>query len=130
MRDFSISFKRRPTRWRRATAAPITIASWRWSRSSNQTDELVAVGRLVANVDHETAEFAILVADAWQGKGAGVLVTERCLAIAGEWGLRRVEAITAVANTRMIAIFEQCGFAIEYDSPERIFRALKQIRSG
>jgi acetyltransferase len=89
--------------------------------------ELVAVGRLVADVDHETAEFAILVADAWQGKGAGVQVTERCLAIAAEWGIRRVEAVTALANMRMISIFEQCGFELEYDSPSGIIRAKKRI---
>ena len=91
------------------------------------TGELAAVGRLVADVDHETAEIAILVADAWQGMGVGVLLTEGCLGIARQWGVRHVVALTAIDNPRMIAIFEQCGFELEYDSHGGSMRASKQI---
>ncbi|MBI3862867.1 MAG: bifunctional acetate--CoA ligase family protein/GNAT family N-acetyltransferase [Planctomycetia bacterium] len=90
-------------------------------------EEFAGVGRLVADVDHETAEFAILIADAWQGRGIGARLTERCLEIAGQWGIRTVEAITALDNQRMIAIFEECGFAIEYDAPEGMIRARKRL---
>jgi acetyltransferase len=89
--------------------------------------EFAGVGRLVADLDHETAEFAILIADAWQGQGIGVRLTERCLEIARQWGIRSVEAITALDNSRMIAIFEQCKFAVEYDASSGVMRARKQI---
>lgn len=91
--------------------------------------EFAGVGRMVADVDHETAEFAILVGDAWQGQGIGVRLTERCLEIASQWGLRTIEAVTALDNQRMIAIFEQCGFDVEYDSAAGAMRAYKQIAS-
>jgi acetyltransferase len=82
----------------------------------------------VADVDHETAEFAILVADAWQGQGLGVQVTQRCLAIAGLWGIRSVEAVTALDNQRMIAIFEQCAFEVEYDALAGMMRARQRLK--
>ena len=92
------------------------------------TGELIAVGRLVADVDHETAEFALLVTDAWQGQGIGVCVTGRCLKVAEQWGIRRVEAVAALSNSRMIAIFEQCGFEVEYDAAEGMMRALARLQ--
>ena len=33
---------------------------------------LVGVGRLVADPDHETVEYAVLVSDAWQNRGLGL----------------------------------------------------------
>jgi acetyltransferase len=92
--------------------------------------EFAGVGRLVADLDHETAEFAILIADAWQGKGIGVRLTERCLEIARQWGIHSVEAITAIDNSRMIAIFEQCGFVVNHDAGAGIMRARKHIVSA
>jgi acetyltransferase len=92
------------------------------------TRELLGIARLVADIDHETAEFAILIADAWQGMGVGVQLTERCLEIAGEWGIRQITAVTAVDNSRMIAIFEQCGFELAYDAAEGMYRAVKRTR--
>ena len=41
--------------------------------------ELVAVGRLVADRDHDRAEFGILVVDAWQGRGLGGMLLDMCL---------------------------------------------------
>lgn len=76
--------------------------------------ELVGVGRLVADPDHETAEYAVLVADAWQGRGLGKLLTEACLSIAERWGLRSVYGETATDNTRMIHLFRSFGFELDH----------------
>ena len=73
---------------------------------------LVGVGRLVADPDHETAEFAVLVIDAWQNRGLGGVLTDHCCEIAGRWGLERVIAVTDVTNERMIAVFKSRGFAL------------------
>src|SRR5262249_9684698 len=44
--------------------------------------QFIGVGRIVAEPNHETAEFALLVADAWQNWGLGLKITEHCLEIA------------------------------------------------
>jgi acetyltransferase len=77
--------------------------------------ELLGVGRLVADPDHETAEYAVLVSDAWQNRGLGGVLTDYCLEIARGWGLRRMEAQTTADNARMLALFEQRGFTITPD---------------
>ncbi len=75
--------------------------------------ELLGVGRLVADPDHVTAEYAVLVADAWQGRGLGKLLTETCLTIAAGWGLKSVYGETATDNARMIHLFRWAGFDLD-----------------
>ncbi len=81
---------------------------------------LVGVGRLVADPDHETVEYAVLVTDAWQNRGLGGLLTDTCLAIARHWGLRRIVAETTTDNDRMITVFRKRGFAVEVDPDGRL----------
>jgi acetyltransferase len=88
---------------------------------------LAGVGRLVADPSHETAEFAILVGDAWQGQWLGVRLTESCLEIARNWGLQTVVATTERSNDRMLATFRHFGFELSDDSEERVVRAAKQL---
>jgi acetyltransferase len=74
--------------------------------------QLVGVGRLIADPDHENVEFAILIADAWQNRDIGGLLTDYCLDIAGKWKLKRVVAQTTSDNHRMISVFKKRGFLI------------------
>ncbi|HSF16237.1 MAG TPA: bifunctional acetate--CoA ligase family protein/GNAT family N-acetyltransferase [Vicinamibacteria bacterium] len=73
--------------------------------------ELVGVGRMVADPDHVTAEYAVFVVDAWQGKGLGALLTDYCLEIAPVWGVRELVAYTTSSNTRAVKLFRKRGFA-------------------
>lgn len=73
---------------------------------------LVGVGRLVADPDHESAEYAILVSDAWQNRGLGGVLTDYCIEIAAGWGVKRITAQTTSDNVRMLALFERRGFEI------------------
>jgi acetyltransferase len=75
--------------------------------------QFIGVGRLAADPNHETAEIALLVADAWQNVGLGLKLTDHCLEIARTWGIRRIIASTSLDNPRMISIFEQRGFRID-----------------
>jgi acetyltransferase len=71
---------------------------------------LVGVGRLVADADHREAEYAVLVADAWQGRGLGTLITDFCMEICGTWGIDRVYAETTADNQRMQTILHRHNF--------------------
>ncbi len=80
--------------------------------------KLVGVGRLVADADHHTAEYALLVADRWQSRGLGGVLTDRCLEIAKDWGIRRVVGELSPDNLRMLAVFRTRGFEIN-SHPDR-----------
>ncbi len=74
--------------------------------------KLVGVGRLVADPDHLTAEYAVLVSDAWQGRGLGALLTDYCVEIAPVWGVKTIVAYTTSANTRAVSLFRKRGFEL------------------
>jgi acetyltransferase len=78
------------------------------------TGEFAGIGRLVADPGHETAEFAILVADRWQGQGLGMMLTDYCLEIARDWEIGCVTAVTNFDNARMVSIFAERGFQIDW----------------
>jgi acetyltransferase len=75
--------------------------------------QILGVGRLIADVDHTSAEYAVLVADAWQGRGLGSLLTDYCLKICQRWGIRQVTAETAPDNLRMLTMFQRRGFSLD-----------------
>jgi len=89
--------------------------------------QIVGVGRLVADPDHEFAEFAVLVADPFQGRRLGVFLLEFCLEIAGHWGLRMVRAETDFDNHRMLALFRTHGFQLFHDSDSGVVKATKKL---
>jgi acetyltransferase len=77
--------------------------------------KLLGVGRLIADPDRHTSEYAILVTDAWQDQGLGGILTDFCLEIARDWGVRNVAAVTTTDNPRMVAVFRKRGFEIRTD---------------
>ena len=72
--------------------------------------EIIAVARLVADADHRDAEYAILVADEWQGRGLGTLLTDYCIELCDSWGIDRVYAETTIDNGRMQNILRRHKF--------------------
>ncbi|MFO8033816.1 MAG: bifunctional acetate--CoA ligase family protein/GNAT family N-acetyltransferase [Candidatus Bipolaricaulota bacterium] len=89
--------------------------------------KMAGVGRLVAGPDPRTAEYAVFVADPWQGEGIGNQLTGYCLEIAAGWGVSRVTAETTPDNRRMLAIFRSTGFHIEHHSEEGVVLAHKDL---
>ena len=75
---------------------------------------LIAVARLVADPDHEEADYGILVADDFQHRGLGRLLTEKCIEIGRRWGLAQVTGETTTDNIAMIRIFRTLGFQLEF----------------
>jgi acetyltransferase len=84
-------------------------------RQNGGEPRLVGVGRLVADPEHETAEYAVLVSDAWQNRGLGGVLTDECEDIARSWGLKHMVAQTTADNGRMLALFRKRGYTIEPD---------------
>jgi acetyltransferase len=75
--------------------------------------ELVGIAHLLADPNHETAEFAVLVPDPWQGKKIGGMLLDYCMDLAGTWGITKIVAETDPQNTRMLDTFKKRGFRYE-----------------
>jgi acetyltransferase len=73
----------------------------------------IAVGRYAPNPDGETAEFALVVADPWQGKGLGRALLERLCRTAREAGYRALYGHILSANRQMLELAQRLGFTEE-----------------
>jgi len=72
---------------------------------------LIGLAHLLADTNQDAAEFAVMVADAWQGRGLGGILLDYCLELARRRGFRRVVAETDPENRPMLAVFASRGFA-------------------
>ncbi len=88
---------------------------------------IVGVARYIANLDHESAEFAVVVADAWHGRGVARGLMEALIARARVRGLRRLEGSVLRANQRMIRFTQGLGFVVsdDADDPEQVSVSLE-----
>lgn len=77
------------------------------------TKKMIGVVRLVADAWNEKAEYAIVVADDWQGKGLGNQLTDFILSIAKERKIQTIYADVLKGNTGMMNIFLKRGFEIK-----------------
>ena len=89
--------------------------------------KLVGIGRLVADADHQTAEYAVIVTDRWQGRGLGGTLTDYCLELAKSWGVQKVVAEMSKDNRRMIATFRSRGFEIHAGPELDVAMATKRL---
>jgi acetyltransferase len=89
--------------------------------------KLIGVGRLVADMDHEAAEYAVIVVDRWHGHGLGGTLTDYCLEVAKRWGVKRVVAETSKDNARMLATFRKRGFEINDQQEEDVVLVHKTV---
>ncbi|MGD0782814.1 MAG: GNAT family N-acetyltransferase, partial [Candidatus Aminicenantales bacterium] len=88
---------------------------------------LMGIGRLVSDPMKTTAEYAVLIGDPWQEKGLGGILTDYCLEIARDWGVREVVAVTNSDNPRMVAVFEKRVFAMRPDPDGSFIEVSKDL---
>ncbi len=88
--------------------------------------KLIGVGRLIADPDVETVEYAVLITDEWQRKELGQILTEYCVEIAKNSGLKRVAAETTKDNKAMIAVFKKLDFKVHFNEDTTV-SVLKEL---
>ncbi|MCF3961616.1 GNAT family N-acetyltransferase [Streptomyces fuscigenes] len=73
---------------------------------------LVGLGHLLP--DGEEAEVALLVEDAWQGRGIGSALLRRLTVLAVRAGCSGVYAVTGKANSGMVAAMRELGLPLDH----------------
>jgi acetyltransferase len=89
---------------------------------------LIAVARLVADPDHEEADYGVLVADAFQHRGLGQLLTQKCVDIGRRWELKRMFGETTADNSGMLRIFRRLGFEFDKSADPQIVLARLKLQ--
>ncbi len=84
----------------------------------------IGVVRYVLSPQGDAAEFAVTVADPWQGAGIGRLLLGRLVEIARERGLRRLWGETLATNHSMIGLATGLGFRVIVHPEDATLRVL------
>ncbi len=83
------------------------------------TESIVGVARFVANWDKESAEYAIALADAWQGRGLGHAMMKMLIECARRRGFKRLVGSVLGINQPMLGLDKALGFVVQPDPDDR-----------
>lgn len=91
-----------------------------------QREQQIAVGRFFSLDDGQTCEFAVAVADAWQGQGIAHEIMTDLIRIARDKGLRAMVGDILAENERMLGLVRNLGFEVSVspDDPEIVSAVL------
>jgi acetyltransferase len=90
----------------------------------------IGAARYAVSADGETAEFAVAVADAWQGRGVGERLLRGLIEVAARRGLRWIEGDILANNLGMRALARKLGFQSRDRGGEaRLVRVSRILRS-
>ena len=89
---------------------PAREAAWIGVATIDGRETMCGVARYVR--DGPVAEWAIVIADAWQGRGLGEKLLRKLIDSARAAGIETLSDITFATNAGMLALARKLGFAI------------------
>ncbi len=75
-------------------------------------EEQLAVARFITDPDNESCEFALEVADRWQGRGIGFILMSSLFDAARGQGLKVMRGEVLAGNKGMLKLMHKLGFAV------------------
>ena len=75
-------------------------------------ESVIAEARYAVGADRSEAEFAIAVAEPWQGRGLARLLLETLARQAAAAGIKRLTGETLASNEGMLTLAQRAGFSI------------------
>ena len=84
-------------------------------RNRDGSHRILGVGRLIKEHAKNEAEFAILISDAWQGKGLGSELLKLLVQIGRKERLQRIVGHISPENATMKRVSEEVGFRLRFD---------------
>ena len=92
-----------------------------------QNGHIIGAGRVIAEPDGKSGEFAVLVCDPWQGLGLGSLLMDNIISIAKNMRLERIFAYVLPNNYKMKRLSEKKGFKMEKLDEETVKASLNLL---
>jgi acetyltransferase len=90
-------------------------------------ETLLGVARYVRDKDGNDAEFAIVIADAWQNRGIGARLMTKLIDAARTRGVERLYGDILAINRPMLALVTKLGFALSRPEDPTLTRATLQL---
>ena len=87
-------------------------------RDDSRPAAFAGVARYIANPDRSTAEFAVVVADAWQRRGVARLLMRGLIVCAKRRGFERLTGTILRVNEPMLAFVRSLGFVVADDGED------------
>lgn len=82
---------------------------------SEAGEKMLGVCRIMRSPGSVRGEIAVVVVDAWQGRGIGTRLIEISMNVARDLGIRAVWGLVSANNTQVLRMAEKMGFAITKD---------------
>ena len=99
---------------------------WRVALVATLRGEIIGVARY-DRLDATTAEVAFHISDSHQGKGVGSVLLEHLAAIGQERGVTKFVADVLPQNRKMIQVFTEAGYEVNYHFEDGIIAVALQI---
>jgi acetyltransferase len=87
-----------------------------------ETERIVGVSRYITNPDQASCEFALLVADDFNGKGLGSRLMLSIMDVARERGLTEMDGLVLANNPAMLKLVRSLGFSIKTYAEDADFK--------
>jgi acetyltransferase len=91
-------------------------------------ETLLGVARYVRDKDGNAAEFAIVVADAWHGRGIGTRLLAKLIDAARRHGVERLYGDILAMNRPMLELARKLGFKLSRHEDATLTRAEMELR--
>jgi acetyltransferase len=93
--------------------------------AAEEGDDEIGVARYVATPDGQSCEFALVVADAYHGRGVGTALMHALIGAARDNGLREMTGEVLTENHTMLELVRNLGFRVEAHETDATLRVAR-----
>ena len=94
--------------------------------ASNGAERFIGVGRYVVDASESSADVALVLADAWQGRGLGRRLLETLLEHAASAGIREAVGVVLTTNVAMLRLARSLGFTVRPEPGDATVRRISR----
>jgi len=94
--------------------------------TTNGVEQFVGVGRYVVDALESSADVALVIADAWQGRGLGRRLLELLLEHAASAGMREAAGVVLTTNVAMLRLARSTGFTVSREPGDATVRRISR----
>jgi acetyltransferase len=95
-------------------------------QATRDGEQFVGVGRYVVDAQGPSAEFALVIADAWQHMGLGRRLLETLLEHARAAGIGEMTGIVLATNAPMLRLVSSMGFSVSAEPGDATLRRIRR----